>query len=184
MCSALPSAVDPSGKYQLADVVLWQGATDHPVDPCTACETATPPPATVTVEASHEPDERLGNDGAITPRAGTETAECTVAPESETDVTSATTACTVVFESTGKPGAAPEATDCPAQYHADDSASGGLTSEAGTASVARRSWGPTRARHDTDDHDHRGDDEEHRPAPLRRVVGGPAVLRRAHDALR
>ena len=128
-------AVEPPGKYHWADVVLWHGASDQPVDPCTACDTATPPPAVVTVAASQVPEGRFGSDGAITPRAGTETAECTVAPESEAEVMSAGTARDVVLERTRKPGARPEPVVRPVQYHADDSASGGLTNAAGTASA-------------------------------------------------
>ena len=75
-------AVVPPAKYQLADVVLWHGASDQPDEPCTVWETATPPPATVTVSDSHVPEERAGMGGASTAEAGTATAACTVAPVS------------------------------------------------------------------------------------------------------
>jgi hypothetical protein len=87
----------------------------------------------VTVSAWKIPDPRLGREGAMTPRAGTETAERTLAPPSLTDVMSATAARAVVLERTRNPGTSPEAVVGPVQYHAEDSASLGLTSTDGTA---------------------------------------------------
>jgi hypothetical protein len=132
---ALDPAVDPDAKNQVADVELWQGTTDHPADPWTACDTDTPPPSRVTSSASHAPDDGAATDGARTPCAGTETAALTVAPVSVTVVTSAATARVVVLVSTRKPGALPEIVVCPVQYQAEDSASGGLTKAAGVAAA-------------------------------------------------
>ena len=121
----------PPAKYQLAAVVLWHGASDQPDEPCTAWETARPPPATVTVSDSHVPDDRAGMDGASTAEAGTATAACTEAPVSLTAVMSPVTCLAVVLVRTRKPGEIPEPVDCPVQYQADDSASGASTSALG-----------------------------------------------------
>ena len=125
--------MDPEAKYQLADVELWQGPSDQPAGPWTACETDTPPPSRATVSDSKEPDDGTGKEGARTLCAGTETAAFTLAPVSVTVVMSASTARVVALDSTRKPGAGPEGIVCPVQYQAEDSASGALTSAAGVA---------------------------------------------------
>src|SRR5580700_385935 len=84
-------AVVPPGKYHWSAVVLWHGVSDQPDEPLTAWVTATPPPETVTVWASHDPDVRGGMDGATASCAGTATTVCTVSPESLTEVTVAVT---------------------------------------------------------------------------------------------
>ena len=56
----------PPGKYQSAAVVLWHGDWDQPDEPCTTWVTATPPPETVTVSPSHDPDDSAGMDGVAT----------------------------------------------------------------------------------------------------------------------
>ena len=82
--------------------------------------------------------------GATTPRAGTDTAACTVAPVSVTAVMPAVTARAVVLVSTRNPGDTPDATDCPVQYQAEDSASGAPTIALG-AGVAPTGAGVPRA---------------------------------------
>jgi hypothetical protein len=104
----------------------------QPVEPCTDWETATPPPATVTVSACQDPDEGLETDGDTTPSPGTLTVACTEAPASLTAVMLAVTGAAVVLVSTRAPGAEPVAVDMPVQYQAEDSASGALTSALGT----------------------------------------------------
>ena len=123
----------PPGKYQPAAVVLWQGAEDQPAEPWTAWLTATPPPETVTVWDSQDPDERGGMVGVTTARAGTATAACTVAPASLTAVTVAATERAVVLVRMRKPGARPDPVDWPVQYQAEDSALGALTRVLGAA---------------------------------------------------
>ncbi len=136
MKSRADPAVVPLGKYQLAEVVLWQGASDQPEGPCTAWVTATPPPEIVTSWENHEPDAGRASEGTTTPRAGTATAVFAAAPVSDTSVTVPADAADVVFVSTSSPGATPDAPDCPVQYHADDSASGAPTTDARPLEVA------------------------------------------------
>ncbi len=82
--------------------------------------------------------------GTTTPWAGTATAACTVAPVSVTAVMPAVMGLDVVLVSTRKPGATPDAMDCPVQYHAEDSASGAPTIAPG-AGVAPTGVGVPRA---------------------------------------
>ena len=168
----------PPGKYQLAAVVLWQGASDHPEEPWTAWVTATPPPETVTVWDSHDPDDKGGMDGVTTAWAGTATAVCTVAPASLTAVMEAATERPVVLVRTRKPGEMPDPEDWPVQYQADDSASGALDERTrhrrrrGGRGRATRAGGDAHAGH------HQHHHGEHRPPALVAVVG------RAHGSPR
>jgi hypothetical protein len=125
----------PLGKYQTEDVVLRHGATDQPDAPCSNCVTATPPPASETIWDTHDPDDGAGSVGITCPRPETRTAVVAELPPSVTWVTVPLTACGVVFVSRTDPGATPEATDWPVQYHAEDSALGALTSALGSGSA-------------------------------------------------
>ena len=161
----------PLGKYQLAAVVLWQGASDQPDDPWTAWLRATPPPETVTVWDSHDPEDRDGMDGVATAWAGTATAVCTVAPASLTAVMEAATERPVVLVRMRKPGEMPDPVDWPVQYQADDSAFGALDER---TRHRRRRGGRRRTPHAGGDghaghHEH--DHGEHRPSALVAVMG-------------
>ena len=136
------AAVEPLAKYHWAEVVLWQGACDHPREPATVWVTATPPPEVMTVSDTHEPDAREGMAGATTPYAGIAAAVCAVAPESDVAVMSAVTDFEVVLVRTRKPGDTPPAADWPVQYQADDSASGAPTSVLGIGAAATGAGAP------------------------------------------
>ena len=60
MNSAFEPVVTPLGKYHCCDVLLWHGASAHPDDPCSVCDTATPPPDKVTASEIHVPDLGVG----------------------------------------------------------------------------------------------------------------------------
>jgi hypothetical protein len=130
--SPFEAAVDPTGKYHVADVVDTHGATDQPVVPCTSWLTPTPPPAIVTMSATHDPEVGAGNAGVTWSRAGTATADRTEVPASVTCVIVPVTARVVVLLNRRLPTATPDAVDWPAQYHAEDSAFGALTIAPGT----------------------------------------------------
>src|ERR1019366_2738936 len=132
MKRAFDPVVTPVGKYHCCAVPLWQGASAQPDAPCTACETATPPPVNVTDSESHVPDLGVGTLATSCPRPGTETGLCTFAPVSVTPSIVPVTAPFPVFVRTSEPGASwPAAVVCPVQYHADDSASGAPAMAAG-----------------------------------------------------
>ena len=124
--------VAPLGKYHCGEVLLWHGASAQPDGPRNACVTATPPLDSRTTSDSHVPEAGVGTVATVCPRAGTETAVATRAPESVTPSMVPDTARAVVLVRITEPGArAPATVVCPVQYHADDSALAAPTSAAG-----------------------------------------------------